>query len=277
VNARGRRIGKAALEICAWLVGLVYLFPLYLEFTIALKTQEDFKQNLYGLPRPFTFSNLSVVWKRMHVPAVTLRSLLIAAVSIAGIVLFSSLAAYAIARRNNRFYRAMYVFFIAGMMVPFQLSMIPLYKLIRWFGMMSSYQGVICIYIGSGISLATMIFTGFIRTIPRELDESAMMDGCTKLRTYSTIILPFLAPAVISVIVFMGVYIWNDLLTPLLFLGSKKATIITALYSFRGATYTTDWTMVFAGSVLAMIPLTTLFLFSQRYFIKGMMAGALKG
>ena len=275
--ASAKRKYLCLLEFAMWLIAAVYLFPIYLEITIALKSQNDFARNLFGLPKVIVFQNLIDVFKKMRIPIVTMNSLFIATTVIIILLLCSSLAAYAIARRNNGLFKGIYIFFMAGMMVPFQLAMIPLYKLIRDLGLMNSYLGVVCIYTAECVPLGIMIFTGFIKSIPRVLDESATIDGCSYFMVYRKIILPFLRLSIIPVIVLNIVFIWNDLLTPLLFLGSKHLTIITALYNFRGATYTTDWTMVFAGSVITMIPLVVIFLFLQRYFIEGMVLGAVKG
>jgi raffinose/stachyose/melibiose transport system permease protein len=245
--------------------------------TIALKSQKDFSLNPFGLPNPVRFENLTEVWSRMAIPRVTFNSVLITVASLFLIVLCASLAAYAIARRKNKLYGTIYLVFLAGSMVPFHLIMIPLYKVVKGLGLMGRMPGVALIYTALAIPFAMLIITEFTRNLPEELDESAKIDGCGKLQIFLRIILPLLKAPLVTVIVFNSVWIWNDLIIPLLFLGGKRFTIVTALYNFKGFQYTTDWTMVFAGSVITMMPLVLIFLLLQKYFIKGMISGAIKG
>lgn len=265
------------IEIMLWGVLTIYLFPLYLQITIALKSPDDFAKNNFGLPEKMIFGNIARAAREMEVLKVTGNSLIILVVSLLLILLFSSMAAYSIARRRSKIYKNIYTFFIAGMMIPLQLIMIPLYKVINGLHIMNTFLAVICIYVAINIPFGIVILSGFMKTIPIELDEAAKIDGASMFSIFWRIILPLIKAPIITVMIFSAVSIWNDLLIPLLFLGSEKQTIVMALYNFKGATYTTDWTMVFAGSLIAILPLFIVFLFSQKYFIEGMVAGAVKG
>lgn len=272
-----KRKYNIGIELLLWLAAIIYLFPLYLQITIALKGPAEFARNPYGLPKKIVWSNILKAAKEMETLKVLGNSLIVLAGSLLVIVLTASLASYAIARSGSKIYRHIYVYFLAGMMVPFQLTMIPLYKVIKSLNMMATYHGVILIYAAVNIPLAITIMTGFMRSIPGELDEAAKIDGAGDWKIYYKVILPLVKAPVTTVIIFSSVGIWNDLLTPMLFLGSGKSTIVMSLYYFKGAAYTTDWTMVFAGSLVALLPLLIVFLFMQRYFIEGMVAGAIKG
>lgn len=264
-------------SIGAALLLLIYLSPLYLLFSIALKSKEEFARNRFGIPSKIQWGNISDAMEKMDYFSAMFNSVFISAISILLILLFASLASYALGRRKAKVYSKLYLFFLLGMMIPFQLTMLPLYKLINTLGIMGTHWSVICIYTASFMPIAIVILTGFVKTIPGELDEAALIDGATPAYTFFHIILPLIKAPLTTVMIFSLVSIWNDLLTPLLFLGSSAQTLVVTLYNFVGALYVTDWTMVFSGSIAAMLPLLIVFLICQKQFIKGMVAGAVKG
>ena len=274
-----KRAGAAAVLKTAGMALLlvVYLSPLYLLFSIALKSKEEFARNRFGLPAEIQWGNIAEAMEKMKFFPALCNSLFISVVSILLILLSASLASYTLGRRKGAVYSRLYLFFLAGMMIPFQLTMLPLYKLIHTLGIMRTHWSVICIYTAGFMPIAIVILTGFMKTIPGELDEAALIDGATPAYTFFHIILPLIKAPLTTVMIFCLVGIWNDLLTPLLFLGNSAQTLIVTLYNFVGAFYTTNWTMVFAGSIGAMLPLLVVFLACQKYFIKGMVAGAVKG
>lgn len=260
-----------------WVLALLYLYPLYMTVTIALKSPDEFASNTYGIPKIPQLDNLIRAEQEMQYFESLKNGFIILGGTLLLLILVSSVAAFAISRGTHKIYENMYIFFMAGMMVPIQLIMIPLYKIINSLQLMNSYLGVILIYTAINMPIAIIILKGFISTIPKELDEAAKIDGAGVFTVYRKIIIPLIKAPLTTVVIFVSVTVWNDLLTPLLFLGSEKKTLIMSLYNFKGASYTTDWTMIFAGSVLTMIPLVIVFLCSQKYFIKGMIAGAVKG
>lgn len=278
-QVRKKRIGmwENLKSLGAVLVLLVYLSPLYILFSIALKSKEEFSRNRFGLPLEIQWGNITEAMREMKFFSALSNSLIISVISILLILLFASLASYALGRRKAAVYSKLYIFFLAGMMIPFQLTMLPLYKLITSLGIMRTHWGVICIYTASYMPIAIVILTGFVKTIPGELDEAALIDGASPAYTFFHVILPLIKAPLVTVMIFCLVGIWNDLLTPLLFLGSNAQTLVVTLYNFVGAFYVTDWTMVFAGSIAAMLPLLVVFLACQKHFIKGMVAGAVKG
>jgi raffinose/stachyose/melibiose transport system permease protein len=274
---RKKSCARTAKTIGAALLLAVYLLPLYILFSIALKSKEEFARNHFGLTANIRWSNLIDAMKAMNFTSALMNSTIISVVSIALVLILAALASYALARRRAKLYGRLYIFFLAGMMIPFQLTMLPLYKLITDLGLMRTRLGVIFIYIALFIPIAIVILTGFIKTVPRELDEAALLDGATPFRTFISVILPLIKAPLVTVMIFCFTGIWNDLLTPLLFLGGGKQTLIIALYSFVGAFSVTDWTMIFAGSIVTMLPLLAVFLVCQKSFINGMVAGAVKG
>ncbi|MBN2983171.1 MULTISPECIES: carbohydrate ABC transporter permease [Cohnella] len=267
------RIGKALL----WCFTLVYIYPIVLIFLSAFKTPADLAANPFGLPEAWTGASFSKAFDTMHYFRSILNTIGIAVVSVAGVVIFASMAAYAISRRNNRFYNAVYLLFLAGMIVPFQMAMIPLYKVLQGLDIINTYQGVIFIYLGMLAPFSVFLLSGFVRGVPRELEEAALVDGSGMYRTFFRIVLPLLKPAVTTVTVLNLFSVWNDFLMPMLYLSdSRKATITVQLSSFQGMYYN-DWSLIFAGVCLIVLPILVVYLFAQRFIISGITAGAVKG
>nr|WP_273387374.1 carbohydrate ABC transporter permease [Cohnella zeiphila] len=187
------------------------------------------------------------------------------------------MAAYAISRRDNRFYRAMYLVFLAGMIIPFQMAMIPLYKVLQTLYLINTYPGVVFIYLGMLAPFSVFILSGFVKGVPKELEEAALVDGSGTYKTFFRIVLPLLKPAVTTVTVLNLFNVWNDFLMPMLYLSdSKKGTITVQLSAFQGM-YNNDWSLIFAGVCLIVVPMLVIYLFAQRFIISGITAGAVKG
>ena len=235
------------------------------------------QKNTFGLPKEVMWENLLSAATKMDFLSSAANSAIITFVSIAFILLFASWAGYSLARRTAKIYKFLYLFFLFGLMIPFPLIMLPLYQTIKKLNLMGHYLSVILIYTGTTMPVAIVILSSAIKSIPRELDEAALIDGASPFKTFWLVVRPLIKAPLITVMIICMVQFWNDLLTPMLFLGSKHKTLIIALYNFKGAFYTTDWTMVFAGSLMAMLPLLVVFLCTQKYFIKGMVTGAVKG
>ena len=264
------------IEFGVWIIVIIYLIPVYMLVQIALKTPREFVADPYGIPANINFNNIIEAWIKMNMPGPIFNTIIIVGFSVLGVILLSALASYGISRSRKKWAKFFYIFFLFGIMLNFQMIMIPLYKLVFDLKLVGTYFGAICVYVALNMGFSVLVYTGFIGSIPATLDEAAKIDGAGKTRIFFSVIFPLLRPATISIIVFNSVWIWNDLLLPLLFLG-KYPTITTALYNFQGQKYTIDWTMVFAGSLISILPLVIAFLFLQKYFIKGMTAAAIKG
>ena len=223
------------------------------------------------------WSNFSDAWKAANLGLAFGNSLLITGASIAGVVFVSSLAAYPLSRVKSRLTNSFYMYFIAGIMIPFQLSMIPLYKLLKFLHLINTHQGVIMIFIAMTIPLSIFLYTGFLKGVPRELEDAALIDGCGPFGTFFKIIFPLMKPVTSSVIITNSLSIWNDFLVPLLFLQERTSrTIPMAIFTFTGQ-YNNNWSMIFSAILLGTLPLIITFLILQKHFIKGIVGGAVKG
>ncbi|NLM86690.1 MAG: carbohydrate ABC transporter permease [Clostridiales bacterium] len=210
-------------------------------------------------------------------------STIITVLALTVITLFSAMCAWSLVRNKTKWSSVIFMFFVAAMVIPFQVVMFPLVKWFKIMGdfiripMLGSYQGITFAYLGFGCSMTIFIFHGFIKGVPLELEEAATIDGCGQARTFFEIVVPLLQPTVVTVLILNGIWIWNDYLLPLLILGSagKIQTIPLAVTAFAGS-YLKQWDLILTSALLAMIPIIVLYLFAQKYIIKGMVEGAIK-
>jgi raffinose/stachyose/melibiose transport system permease protein len=234
--------------------------------------------NVLGLPNKWIMSNYIYVWNYMDYSRLFLNNVVVTLIGTAGIVLFSSMAAYILSRKKTKLSWLIYLFCIGPMLVPFQTIMITLLKSARIIGLTNSDWGLGIQYWGFGIPMAVFLFTGFMSSIPKEIDESAMVDGASTIRVFFSIIFPLLKTITSTVIVLDVMWIWNDFLLPLLMVDSQSdtRTLTLAAYSFVG-TFVTDWQYSMAALVLAVLPSILFFIFMQKNIVKGVTAGAVKG
>jgi raffinose/stachyose/melibiose transport system permease protein len=276
---------KARISLRSWvlfilviIIAALYSLPMYSALVNAFKTYNDMTLSPLKPPTSLYLGNFTEVFKRTDFLRVYMNSFFITGVSVIILVFLSASAAYPFARFQTRLNSFVYVFFMMGLMVPSGLSLISLIKILLRFRINGTYLGLFLSYAGSAwIPFLMFIYIGFIRTIPRSLEESAYIDGAGYFRSYWQIVFPLLKPCTGSVIIFSGMGIWNDFLTPLLVLGGGEGskTVTVAIYSFAGK-YITRFNLIFAVMVLAVAPILILFLFLQKEFIKGLTAGAIK-
>ena len=271
-----RSAGLIILEVILILCAAVYIYPVFLMFTNSFKSFKEVLVNVVALPTHLEFANYTHVIEKINYGRLFFNNVVITFTGILGIVFFSSLAAYILARRNTRFTRAAYMFCIIPMLVPFQTIMITLVKVMKTLHLSGSLLGIQ--YWGFGIPMAVFIYMGFIKTIPRAIDESATIDGASAFSTYVRIIFPLLKPVTATVMVLDVMWIWNDFLLPMLMVNSspKTKTLTLAAYTFVGQ-YNTQWQYAMTAMVLALLPSILFFIFMQKHIIKGVVAGAVKG
>ncbi|MBO9605538.1 MAG: carbohydrate ABC transporter permease [Paenibacillaceae bacterium] len=266
-----------ALELIAVVLALLFLVPFYFVLANSFKSFGDLLADTAGLPKSLSFDNYSRVWDIIQFPKVFLNSLLITVFSNIGLVVISGMAAYRIVRAPSRFNRLLFGCFVAAMVIPFQSIMIPLVKVASNVGLMGSIPGLVICYFGFGVSLNLFLYHGFIKAIPREIEESAVVDGCTAYGVFWRIVFPLLKPMTVTIVLLNSLWIWNDFLLPLLMLNNPNIrTIPLATYSFFGQ-YTKQWDLALAALVLGVMPIVVFFLAMQRHIIEGITAGSVKG
>ncbi|MGC0239631.1 carbohydrate ABC transporter permease [Arthrobacter sp. SD76] len=276
------RYGPTTLvrEVIVIAVALVMLLPFYLLVVMAFKDkQEAVTSSPVALPEAPTLDNFITVFTGSGSRSVLLglfNSAIITACSLVLLIALGSIAAYVIARRAGRVSNSAYIFFVVGIILPFQLGMIPAYVALRSTHLVGTHFGMILLYAGLLLPLSVFLYTATARTIPLEYEEAASIDGASKLRVFTTVVFPLLSPATGTVAILAGLVIWNDFFTSLIFLsGSKATTIPVVMYSFVGENVT-EWNLVFAVVIVSMIPILAFYLLAQKKFIQGF-AGGLKG
>lgn len=276
MKRRAPRPGSVAVEAVLVVTAAVFLYPVVFMVLGSVRTRLDFSAAPLALPRTFTLANLVDAFHRMRFLLVVRNSLVVTGTSVVVILLIGSMAAYPLSRLAFRSANAIYLFFTAGMLVPIQICMVPLYKLMLNLGLTNRLLACILVYCGAWMTSTIFVYTGFIKTIPRELDEASRIDGATKPYTFFRIVFPMLRPVNATLAIITSIGIWNDFLLPLLYLQRTAVkTVQLGLYAFSGV-YGTDWPGIFAAMVLTTGPLIALYALSSRHVIRGIASGALK-
>lgn len=276
-----------SLEALAAALFMVFLFPFFIVIINSGKTPFEITQNPLTFPADWaqTLRNMATIWTSPNVKYSSsfLSSVIITVASLLLLDVLPSQAAWVLVRTKTRLSSGIFFIFVASMVIPFQIVMFPL---LSWFRQLTvltgirllrTYTGIILAYIGFGMSQSIFLFHGFIKSIPREIEEAATIDGCRPAQTFYQVIFPILRPIHATVVVLNGIWIWNDYLLPLLVLGkgNKVMTIPLAVSNFAGA-YVKQWDLMLTAILMAMIPIVVLFLVAQKSIIKGMVAGSIK-
>jgi len=265
------------LELMALVLALLFLAPFYFVIVNSFKSFGDLLVNSANLPKSLHFENYTRVWEITQFPKVLTNSLIITVASNVGLVLISSMAAYRMVRVPSRLNKLLLLGFVSAMVIPFQSVMIPLVRVADWLNLMDNRLGLVICYFGFGVSLNLFLYHGFIKSIPLEVEESAVVDGCSPFGVFWRIVFPLLKPMTVTIVLLNSLWIWNDFLLPLLILSSPDLrTIPLATYSFFGQ-YTKQWDLALAGLVLSVTPIVLFFLAMQRHIIEGITAGSVKG
>ena len=267
---------RAVITIVLVVLACFFLMPVYFTVINSFKPLREIVTSYTEFPESFYLGNYIKAWIKTEYPRVFLNSLIITVVSLAGIILTSSMAGYILVRTKGRISWSIFVVIVSSMIIPFHSIMIPLIRVVRMLGLSNSLPGIIFVYWGLGCNFAIFLYHGFVKTIPRELEESAMIDGCTPFQTFFRIVLPLLIPVTSTILVLDALWIWNDFLLPLLMLQGKAVkTIPLSQYVFFGQYYS-EWGLALAGLILAIFPVMVFYVFMQKYIIKGITAGAVK-
>ena len=271
------RPGKILRQIVLAGAGLTALYPIVFMASTAFKDRAQYLENQYDLPWPLYFGNFSAALRGGTFFLWFKNSVILTTGSVVLCTLCAALAAFAVARMRFRGRDVFFSLNVALMVVPPVVMLIPLFVLFVDLGLVSTYQGTILIYAGLTIPFSIYLLANFFRAIPRELIESALTDGATNLRVLIQIILPLSAPALVTLVVVNALWVWNELLIALVFLPEDELkTLMVGITVFRSR-YNLDVPITMAGMLLASIPMILLYVFGQRFFIRGLTAGAVKG
>ncbi|MNO22802.1 L-arabinose transport system permease protein AraQ [compost metagenome] len=255
---------------------LLILFPLYMTIAIALKNPEEMAQSIFSLPTGLHFENFSNAIKATNFFNALGNSTVITITTVVFILLTNSMVAYAIARNmKRRFFKVLYFYFISAMFIPFQIIMLPVVKVTTDLHM-NNIMGIIILYVVYGLAFNVFVYTGYIRSIPYELEEAATVDGASTFGTFWKIIFPLLAPVSATIGILSCLSTWNDFMLPLVLLGDQDSyTLPLVQYVFQGQ-FSTDFNLAFASYLLALTPMLIVYLFAQKWIISGLTSGSIK-
>ncbi|KZE82390.1 carbohydrate ABC transporter permease [Paenibacillus polymyxa] len=272
------RTGRILLEAGMIVLSLLFLYPLFLAINNSFKSFAEVMTDVIALPKQLSLDNYVYVWKFIDYPRLFLNNTIITLLGLAGIVLISSIAAYKLARTKSKWSSAIYMLCIMPMLIPFQSIMLTVLRLAKDLNLADSTWGLGLLYWGFGAPLAVFIYHGFVKGIPVEIDESAKIDGASGFRLFFSVIFPLLKSVTATIVIIDVMWIWNDFLLPLLMVNGSPSTktLTLAAYTFVGQ-YTSDWQYAMTAMVMAVLPSIIVFIFLQKYIVKGVVAGAVKG
>jgi raffinose/stachyose/melibiose transport system permease protein len=265
--------------IVAILSSALFFVPLYLVCVNVIKRGDLIAKEPAALPIPPTLHNIKAVLTRsdnLFVVSLT-NSVIVTVLSVLVLTVLAALLGHYLARNRSRWARVLTLVLLCGLMIPPQVILMPIADIMRITHLITTLQGLVLFNVGYYVPFGVFVFTGFIRSVPVELEEAAVIDGASRMQVFWRIVFPLLRPATASVLIFLSVWIWNDFIDPLIILGpSQGTTVTTGLYRSIGQ-YQVDLGSVFALMFLATLPVLIFYLALQKHFVKGLTGGATKG
>ena len=267
---------KAIFVLLLIVLSLLFLSPILLLLNSSFKDLKEIYLNVLALPSHFGLDNYKEAFEKLDFMRSFMNSLVITIVSTVLIVLVSSMAAWVLVRYNTRMSKFLFMLFAASMLIPFQCVMLPLVDFMSDLNLMNR-PGIVFMYVGFGCSMSIVLYHGFIKNIPLELEEAATLDGCSTFRMFFSVVFPLLKTITVTVAILNVKWIWNDFLLPNLIINRAGwQTLPLKTYLFFGQ-FTKNWDLATAGLILCMIPIIIFYVFCQRYIVKGVTDGAVKG
>ena len=255
---------------------ILYVVPFVFVLINSFKDRKEIIANPLALPTTFSLFNYIDAFQKMDYLHGFTNSLIVTFFSVLIITIFSSMTAYIFVRKDWKINKIMFFGMLASMIIPFQGIMIPLVKIYGSIGFLNSKWALVYMYLGFGSSLAVFMYHGFIKSIPRSLEEAAMIDGCNEFQTFWKVVFPLLKPTTMTIVILDVLWIWNDFLLPsLVLIGQTERTLPLSTYYFSG-TYTVEYGLSMAGLMLTVIPVIIVYLFMQKHIIDGVLQGSVK-
>lgn len=273
-----RKWGSLLVSLILAAGAVITLFPIYMGVLNSLKTDGEILNDILAIPARFQFHNYADAFERIRFWRSLGNTAVIAVVGLAGIILFASMAGYKLSRTPGKLSGFFFGVFILSMLIPFHSIMITLTRIAKELHVQGSTYGLGTIYIGLGVSFAVFLYHGFVKSIPRDLDEAAVMDGCGEFKLFFTLIFPLLMPITATIAILNLLWIWNDFLLPLLMLtDSDQYTLLLSTNMLFGQYGNNEWSAILASLIMTMLPVVAFYLLLQKYIIKGIADGAIKG
>lgn len=267
-----------SIQILMTVAALFFLFPILIVINYSFKTKKElYMSTPLALPESFYLGNYITAYKKLNLASTFFNTLLYTVVSVTILALLCGAAAWAIARCTHKFFKFSYVYFLIGILIPYQALFLPIYIIGYKTGLTNTRIGIILMYVATGMSFGVFLMTSFMSTIPVELEEAARIDGCSIYRTYFSVVMPLLKPAIATLVIMQAFQIWNDYLMANLYLSDKKLKTLTVAMQALFSQQASDYTTAFAAIVISVTPIAILFASLQKYYVKGLTGGAVKG
>lgn len=278
VNTRSllRLARRIPINLLLIVLSIAMIYPIVIIVITAFKPNLEVLTNPTGLPQAPTFDNFVTSWQDAGFTNLFFNSVLLTVTSMTVATFVAALASYAIVRQATRIGSGVYLLLAAGIFLPMQLALVPQFRVVRDLGLINNYVGVILIYIAGALPFGVFLMAAFMRQVPKEIVEAAVIDGAGYFTLFRRIFLPLARPAIATFWVLQGVGVWNDYLVPqLLLTDPSKRTLTTGVLYFK-AQYLADWGNIMAAVLIMSLPILLLFVFAQRFFVSGLYAGAVK-
>ncbi|MDC7287827.1 carbohydrate ABC transporter permease [Blautia schinkii] len=271
-----KRVKSYSAKGILFIFSLLYLIPVWMVLVNSIKAPADANMMGIGLPKDSTvhIGNYLTVIEQGGIAKAFFNGVLEATLSTVIVIITSSACAFVIARMKRRLTTIVYYAFIVGLVVP--AAYIPTYLVLDKLSLLNTYAGIILIFTTYGLPMAVFLYVGFVKTIPRELDEAAIIDGCGPVRLFFQVIFPLLKPVTATQFILCFIGAWNDVMIPMFFANGSKWALPLTVYNFYGG-YTKSWNLIFADIIITISPLVIVYLCCQKHIISGMTAGAVKG
>ena len=275
-----KKIGSGLVtgQIVISLSAFLFLIPLYVILSYSFKTKKElYLSNPLLPPVSFNWKNYLMAFQKLNLEVSMFNSLFYTVVSVFLLAFLCSAAAWAISRGRGRIFKAAYSYFLIGILIPAQALFLPIYTVGLHLGIINTRTGIVFIFIATNLSFGIFLMNSFMKTVPIEMEEAACIDGCSVFKIFSRIVLPLLQPAIVTLIIMQSFGIWNDFLMSNIYLSSKGLVPVTVAIRSLFSTQASDYSTAFAAIVLSALPIVILFVSLQKYFVKGMVIGAVKG
>lgn len=267
-----------ALQALMTAAAILFISPIVIIVNYSFKTKKElYLTSPLSLPSQLQFDNYRKAYTKLNLATTFTNTFLYTFVSVVVLALLCGVTAWAIARCRAKFFRFCYIYFIVGILIPYQALFLPIYIIGYNLKLTNTRHGIIFMYIATGISFGVFLMTSFMSTVPIELEEAARIDGCSVFRTYFTVVMPLLKPAMATLIIMQAFQIWNDYLLASLYVSKKNLKTLTVAIQSLFSAQTSDYTTAMAAIIISVLPIAVLFMCLQKYFIKGMTVGAVKG
>lgn len=275
-----RKIQKIILYVLLTICAAYTLFPLLFLFINSFKGQAEIVKSPISLPKKWSFEYIATAWDKVNIVSGLINTLIITVSAVVLIVIISSLAAWVMVRSKSKFSTILFLGFTSAMLIPFQSVMYPLLSIFENLGLKNTF-GLILMYGGFGLSMSVFLYHGFLKSVPKSLEEAAVIDGANIFQLFFKIVFPLVKSTTVTVVILNSMWIWNDYLLPFLVIGNNNTgrTLTLELYfaKMQAGQFGNPWELIFPAVFIAMIPIIVLFLCLQKHIVRGVADGAVKG